>query len=308
MTVPTTEPDALRAAASVVLVRDGAAGLEVLLLRRHQASGVLGGVYVFPGGKLDAADAQAHPGWLDATPDALCQRLGEPAAQTAAPLAQGLFVAALRETFEEAGVLLAEPLPVTTEAGTPGVASATEALPRLRADLHAGHPWPTALGRLGWRWRTAALQPWSRWITPTNPPVGTPRFDTRFFLARMPAGQEVEHDNHEATEALWLTPRDALARSWAGEIGLIPPQLMGLAQLARHADVASAWAEAEAAAALRPPPCVLPTTFMADGHKAMCYPGDPLHPVAERALPGPTRLRLVGRRFEPFDGFEGWFQ
>ncbi len=304
MTLPTMEQDVLRSAASVVLVRDGAAGLEVLLLRRHQASGVLGGVYVFPGGKLDAADAQPHPDWLDATPDALRQRLGEPEADTAAPQAQGLFVAALRETFEEAGVLLAEPVPAPAEGRALKVAAAADVLPQLRADLHAGEAWPAALGRLGWRWRTAALQPWSRWVTPANPPVGTPRFDTRFFLARMPAGQQVEHDNHEATEALWLTPREALARSWAGEIGLIPPQLMGLAQLARHADVASAWAEA----ASRPPPCVLPTTFMADGHKAMCYPGDPLHPVAARALPGPTRLRLVGRRFEPFDGFDGWFQ
>ncbi len=304
MTVPTIEQDGLRAAASVVLVRDGAAGLEVLLLRRHQASGVLGGVYVFPGGKLDAADAQPHPDWLDATPDALRQRLGEPAADTAVPLAQGLFVAALRETFEEAGVLLAEPVPAAAGNRLPEAPPAHETLTLLRGHLHAGHAWPAALAQSGLRWRTAALQPWSRWITPTNPPVGTPRFDTRFFLARMPAGQHVELDHHEATEALWLTPREALARSWAGEIGLIPPQLMGLAQLACHADVASAWNEA----ASRPPPCVLPTTFIADGHKAMCYPGDPLHPVAERALPGPTRLRLVGRRFEPFDGFDGWFQ
>lgn len=319
MTVPQTETPPLRHAASVVLLRDGVCGLEVLLLRRHQASGVLGGVYVFPGGKLDAQDLQPHPGGLDATPESLRDRLGEgrdvaleldtaTAGLDPAALAQGLFVAALRETCEEAGVLLAEPCPAIAPGQLSAAAStranAADAWPRLRATLQAGAPWPTALAEAGWRWRTAALQPWARWITPLNSPLNTPRFDTRFFLARLPAGQEVEHDNHEATEALWLPPREALERSWAGEIGLIPPQLMGLAQLARHADVASAWAEA----ASRPPPCVLPTTFMADGHKAMCYPGDPLHPVAQRALPGPTRLRLVGRRFEPFDGFDGWFQ
>ncbi|MES8077643.1 hypothetical protein U6U67_12630, partial [Cutibacterium acnes] len=91
---------------------------------------------------------------------------------------------------------------------------------------------------------------------------------------------------------------------WAREIDLIPPQLMSLAQLARHASVASAWAEA----AQRPPPCILPHTFRDGEVRAICYPGDACHPVRERALPGPTRLRWVNGRFEPEDGFEGWFR
>ena len=86
-------------------------------------------------------------------------------------------------------------------------------------------------------------------------------------------------------------------------MALIPPQLMGLAQLARHATVAAAMQEAAA----RVPPCILPHLFEADGARAMCYPGDPLHPVRARALPGPTRLRLVRGRFEPFGGFQEWF-
>jgi 8-oxo-dGTP pyrophosphatase MutT (NUDIX family) len=248
-----------RDAASVVLLRDGAGGLEVLLQRRHQNSTVLGGWYVFPGGKLDEADcAQSETSCLDLPPDLMRARLNEP--QTPASRAVGLYVAALRELWEEASV-----------------------------DL---------------RGQASALRPWSRWITPRNPPVGSHRFDTRFFLALLPPGQTAAHDQHEAIETRWLTPRDALARYWQQEIGLIPPQLMALAQLARHGQAKAAWQEAEQ----RRPPCILPLQFMDGEHRAMCYPGDPLHPVAERALPGPTRLRMVGQRFEPCDGFDGWFR
>lgn len=289
---PTPASDTPRPAASVVLLRDGDQGLEVLLMRRHQNSGVLGGLYVFPGGKLDAADTlPTWPHTLDLPPQALHERLAEP--DTPAATALGLHVAALREMHEEAGVLVTEPAPGTGSADPQ----------RLLAGLQAGTPWPQALADAGLRWRTRALQPWSRWITPRNPPVGTPRFDTRFFLALLPPGQQAVHDNHEATETLWLTPRAALAHYWAGEIGLVPPQLMGLAQLARHADSTSAWAEAQT----RRPPCIQPEHFMDGPHRAMCYPGDPRHSVVERALPGPTRLRFVAQRFEPFDGYEGWF-
>lgn len=248
-----------RDAASVVLLRDAANGLEVLLLRRHQNSGVLGGWYVFPGGKLDAADLGDHTcNALDLPGAQLHQRLNEPDLPLAK--AQGLYVAALRELFEEASV-----------------------------DL---------------RGQASALMPWSRWITPRNPPVGTPRFDTRFFLALLPAGQQAAHDNHEAVETLWLPPREALARYWRREIELIPPQLMALAQLARQANAVAAWQDALS----RRAPCIQPESFMDGDVRAMCYPGDPLHPVPERALPGPTRLRFVHQRFEPFDGFEGWFR
>lgn len=279
-----------RDAASVVLLRDGPQGLEVLLQRRHQNAGVLGGLYVFPGGKLDAADTDAA--WaeaLDLPPAALPERLNEAALSPA--LAQGLHVAALRELFEEAGVLLATPAP-----GAEALRAVREAVPH--------HAWPQALRRQGLRAHLAGLLPWSRWITPRNPPVGTPRFDTRFFLALLPAGQAAMHDDHESIDSLWLTPREALQRYWRREIELIPPQLMALAQLARHASAADAWQEAQG----RRAPCIQPEHFMDGEARAMCYPGDPLHPIAQRALPGPTRLRLVNKRFEPFDGFEGWFR
>lgn len=276
-----------RDAASVVLIRDGAAGLEVLLLRRHRDVRVLGGHYVFPGGKVEADDAA--PDWapaLDAPAASLVARLAEPALAPAQ--AQAFFVAAARELWEEAGVALVEP---------------PAALPTAAPDAAPG-AWRAVLRDAGVRLATGALCPWSRWITPRNPPVGSPRFDTRFFLARLPAGAQARHDAHEASDSVWLTPREALARYWAREIELIPPQLMGLAQLARHDTVAAAWAEAQQ----RRPPCIQPEQFRDGELRAMCYPGDPRHPVRERALPGPTRLRLVDGRFEPYDGFEGWFR
>lgn len=257
-TIPSAEAPP-RDAASVVLVRDGSQGLEVLLQRRHLNANVLGGWYVFPGGKLDDADCtEGQALRLDLQPDQMLVRLNEP--QTPASRALGLYVAALRELWEEASI-----------------------------DL---------------RGQARALLPWSRWITPRNPPVGSHRFDTRFFLALLPPGQTAAHDHHETIDTRWLTPRDALELYWRRDIDLIPPQLMALAQLARHGCALAAWQEAEQ----RRPPCIQPIHFMDGEHRAMCYPGDPLHPVAERALPGPTRLRMVGQRFEPFDGFEGWFR
>jgi len=298
---PKTEPSATRptgasgeaerpprASASVLLLRDGSAGLEVLLLRRHPGTEVLGGVYVFPGGKLDAADCD--PAWapaLDQPELDFALRLNEPS--TPPEQARGLHLAALRELYEEAGVLLAAP------AG--GAAAA------LHHSLQQGQVWPEALRQHGVRAQTAALRPWSRWITPRNPVVGTARFDTRFFLALLPPGQQAVPDQREAVEALWLSPRAALQRHWAQELELIAPQLMALAELARFESAASAWQQALG----RRAPCIEPMPFAEGALRGLCYPGDPCHAQPERLLPGPTRLRVVGRRFEPVGGFEGWF-
>jgi len=275
-----------RASASVLLLRDGSDGLEVLLLRRHPGAEVLGGVYVFPGGKLDAADCEAA--WLAALdqPEAdFAHRLNEP--HTSGEQARGLHLAALRELYEEAGVLLAVP-----------VAGAA-----LHQSLQQGRPWPEALRLDGVQAQTAALRPWSRWITPRNPVVGTARFDTRFFLALLPPGQQAVPDQREAVEALWLAPRAALQRHWTHELELIAPQLMALAELARFESAAAAWQQALG----RRAPCIEPAPFAEGALRGLCYPGDPCHAQPTRLLPGPTRLRVVGRRFEPVDGFEGWF-
>lgn len=268
--------------ASVVLLRDSAQGMQVLLLRRHQASNVLGGAYVFPGGKLDAADQS--PGLLAQLSQdigTLHQRLAEP--DLSAERAAGLFVAAIREAFEECRILLGQ-----TGDDSPD-------LQALQDALASGQSWSEAFQNLSLRLSTDTLVPWTRWITPRQASVTHKRFDTRFFITRVPEGQTAEHDNHETTEALWITPREALVRYWDHQIELAPPQIMGLVQLGRHENTQSALAEAQS----RHPPVVEPEPFDQDGVRTICYPGDPRHSVARPAFPGPTRLMFKNKRFEP---------
>ncbi|HEX9718980.1 MAG TPA: NUDIX hydrolase [Ramlibacter sp.] len=278
----------VRAAASVVMLRDGPGGLEVFLLKRHDLSEVLAGAYVFPGGKVDPQDAafdvQAH---LDAPAAALQAALNEPELDELG--AAALYVAALREAFEETGVLYAQ------GAGARQVQLAC----RL---LREGRAFDEVLAHMSLRLEVSRLQPWSRWITPLVG-VTRKRFDTRFFLASVPAGQHPRHDDHEAIDSMWLTPRAALRQYWDGRIELAPPQIMGLAHLARHASMAAALSQAR----LRPPPIVMPEPFELDGERLVCYPGDERHPVRERALPGPTRLHYRNRRFEPAGGYDALF-
>jgi len=286
-----TEPahGPVRPAASVVMLRDGHDGLEVFLLKRHGLSDVLGGVYVFPGGKVDPEDAmldmRAH---LDLPPQALHAALGEPELDQLE--AAALHVAALREAFEESGVLYAH------GAGAQQAAAAWEL-------LRQGHSFDEVLRAMSLRLQASRLQPWSRWITPVIGAVVRKRFDTRFFLASVPEGQLARHDDHEATESVWLTPRTALRQYWDRAIELAPPQILGLAHLSRHGSVASALAEARG----RLPPTIRPEVIDADGTRVVCYPGDGQHSVRERALPAPTRLHYRDRRMEPSTGFEAFF-
>jgi 8-oxo-dGTP pyrophosphatase MutT (NUDIX family) len=278
-----------RAAATVVMLRDAPAGLEVFLLKRHGLSDVLGGAHVFPGGKVDLEDAnvdlEAH---LDVPASLLHRALGEPALDELA--AATLYVAAVREAFEETGVLYAQG------------ADARQAT--LAGELlREGRAFGEILAQLSLRLEASRLQPWSRWITPRVGGAARKRFDTRFFLATVPAGQLPRHDNHEAIESMWVTPREALRQYWEGRIELAPPQILSLAHLARHDSAAGALAQAR----LRPPPLVVPEPFELEGARCVCYPGDERHSVRERALPGPTRLHYRNRRFEPFGGFDALF-
>lgn len=287
-------PEPTRAAATLVLLRDASTDIEVLLLRRHTQSRELGGACVFPGGKLDPADTQLDAGeHLDRTHADLHQSLSE--SETSAPTAAGLYVAALREALEECGLLLAEP--AAAGDGTAVDADAGRAL------LRSGLPFNALLAQQGLRLQTRHLVPWSRWITPVVPTVSSRRFDTRFFLAQAPHQQQATPDHFETTECLWLTPRAALEQYRSRQIDLVPPQIMSLAHLARYQRVASALQ----AARQTPPPLILPEVFDHDGPRIICCPGDPLHSVRQRALPGPTRLRYHQQRFLPEDGFDTLF-
>ena len=227
---PSPEERPVRAASTLILLRDAADGVEVLMLKRHGLSETLGGAFVFPGGKVDAEDAALDgEHFLDQTASVLHDRLGEQDIDTAT--AVGLYVAALRETFEESGLLLAQQL---------APAQSDAALARLAQ----GTAFNALLAELQLRLCVDALAPWSRWITP--PSSANKRFDTRFFVARAPEGLLARHDERETTEARWVLPRPALQSYWDGELMLAPPQIMTLAHLARHATVDSALTEARA--------------------------------------------------------------
>lgn len=232
-------PPAPRAAASLVVVRDTAVGIEVLLLRRAEgggggAVGGGGGVWVFPGGVVDDADADAHH---------CCAGLDDAQASAALGLAQGglaYWVAAVRECFEEAGLLYAQ---------VPGadalIAPADEAAERLaawRAPLHRGERTLAQLcAAAGWQLALDRLVYLSHWLTP---PLRIKRFDTRFFVAAAPPAQPARCDGVELLEQRWLRPADALAQAEA--LRLMTPTRKTLEALARFDRVEAllAWARA----------------------------------------------------------------
>jgi 8-oxo-dGTP pyrophosphatase MutT (NUDIX family) len=198
-------------ASTVMLLRDVADGVEVFMLRRTKAAAFAGGMYVFPGGKVDPAD-------------------GEEGSDEA------YLIAAIRECFEEAGVLLA-----TDETGAmitddhPALASRQAVYDGdtdLRA-LCAAHHLIPAVDALVW---------FSHWITPVG--ESSRRFDTRFFIATAPTSQLWQHDDNETIASEWVRPLDGLRRHAAGELGMMPPTMKSLEFLARHENAASALEEA----------------------------------------------------------------
>jgi 8-oxo-dGTP pyrophosphatase MutT (NUDIX family) len=265
---------AARDASTVVLLRDTPEGLEVFLMKRSGLSDTFGEAYVFPGGKLDAHDSSpAALAALNEPATALAHRLGEPALHH--DTAAALYVAALRELFEEAGVLL------SAAAHRPAGVSPAD--------------WQAWLAAPAASLDATALVPWSRWITPRMAALSKKRFDTRFFLALAPSDQIASHDNYETTASIWLPPVEALQRYHRGEIEMAPPQIMSLGHLARYTTAA----EALAAARAQMPPCICPENFEEDGTVILSYPGDPRHSVQARALPGPTRMVVRNKRFVP---------
>jgi 8-oxo-dGTP pyrophosphatase MutT (NUDIX family) len=252
-----TEP---RHASTVVLLRDAQGGPEVYLLRRVKGMAFAAGMHVFPGGSVDPADAEAHTGWA-----------GPPAAQWAEwfgadePLARALVCAAVRETFEECGVLLAGP-------------SETELLADVSSDeweaervaLEAREQsLSELLERRGLVLRSDLLRPFAHWITPEVEPK---RFDTRFFLAEMPAGQVCRDVGSEADERLWVRVAGALEQG----LKMLPPTFVSLKDLAGYADVRSAL-DAPREVTLVAPKLVV----LADDSVRFVLPGDVDYPSSD---------------------------
>lgn len=269
-----------RDAATVILLREEERAFSVFMVRRHDKAGFMAGAYVFPGGTLDEADA---------APSLAGRVAGRSAGEAARVLGEddveralALHVAALRETFEEAGVLLAD--------GVDGAA-----LEEARRRLVAGEVEFEALVReLGVTLRADALTPLSRWVTPEVEPR---RFDARFFLALAPSAQRAAHDRVEVTAGAWLAPEEALSRGARGEIQLPPPTLRTLEGLARFDRAGDAIADA----ASRPPPLVDPAFRQIGSGWALVLPGDPEHPRSERVIDGPSRFVLVDGVFRSVD-------
>lgn len=218
-------PADARPAASLLLLRDGDAGLEVLMLRRAERDGDLrSGACVFPGGVVDQRDRAAHACSVGGDDVDLSRRFG---------VAEGALdyaIAALRESFEEVGLLLAD-----------GPFDAVAAAP-WRDRLQQGQAGAAELAQaLGFRWDLRDLAYYSHWLTPPGVPK---RFDTRFFMARAPAGQDAVADYGEALELMWLTPQAALAPERA--LKLLPVTRRTLQDLSRFATADAALEEAHA--------------------------------------------------------------
>ncbi len=215
-------------AATVMLLRPAPAGLEVYMLRRQPSMTFAAGAYVFPGGSVDARDADEKLAWAGPAAGEWGRIFAAPAA-----LARALVCAAVRETFEESGVLLAG------ESAESVVADTTSAdwEADRKALLDRSVSLAELLARRGLVLRSDLLRPWARWITPVVEPR---RFDTRFFAAALPAGQRTRDVGGEASEVAWVRPADALAASRRGEIRLFPPTAVSLSELAECGDVKSA--------------------------------------------------------------------
>ena len=251
-----------RDSATVMLVRDGADGLEVFMLERHLNSDFAGGAYVFPGGTIDPRDLEAGAaGYLDGA-DA-----GEAAKHIDAPddRALAFYLCAIRETFEEAGVLLARRDGDAVRFDDAGI---EKRFGEYRRGFNAHEGSLSALAKdEGLRYAGDLLHYYARWITPEFAPK---RYDARFFVATMLEGQSPLHDDVETTASTWIRPVDALARAAEGLFSIIFPTRKTLESLAGFATADEVIASTRG----KEIPALLPNVVLADGQPRVVLPGD----------------------------------
>jgi 8-oxo-dGTP pyrophosphatase MutT (NUDIX family) len=236
-------------------------GFEVYMIKRKPSMAFAPGAYVFPGGSVDLRDADEEVAWagppashwgevFDARPD----------------LARALVCAAVRETFEESGVLLAGPSADSVVADTTGQDWEADRQALLDRSLSLAE----LLARRDLILRSDLLRPWARWITPVLEPR---RFDTRFFAAALPPGQRTRDVGGEAASVEWISPGAALEAGRAGRIHLWLPTAITLAELAEHADADGVLAADRQVAPL------LPELVVTDGATWLKVPGDREYPL-----------------------------
>ncbi len=288
----TAAPIAVRDAATVMLVRDTDGGLEVFMLRRNLNSDFVGGAYVFPGGAVDEADRHA-----DLEP--LCEGRTDHEASALLGVDGGglaFWVAAIRESFEEAGVLLAyDAGGAVVRLDDPEVEA--RFVEHRRAVDRGDRRLVEVCATEGLRLAVDAIHYFSHWITPEGAPR---RYDTRFFVARAPAAQVPLHDDRETIANTWIQPGAALERHKQGDFELIFPTIRNLHALSRFDD---ADALLTAAAAATDVPTVLPRVVQDGGGTRIVLPGDPgyedamrrpavsFHPMHGVQLPGDGEAR-----------------
>jgi 8-oxo-dGTP pyrophosphatase MutT (NUDIX family) len=224
--------------AATLMLLDDRPELEVLMLRRRPGSAFVGGMFVFPGGGVEADDAGADVASLCTGPSAAAadRRLGLPSGGLA------YWVAAVRETFEEAGVLLARHASTGRGLDLSNAATAHRFAAHREAVDSGALAFAEVLRRERLELALDAMFFAARWITPPGMPR---RYDTRFFLARLPAGQTPLHDRREAVHSQWMCPAEALGRCADGELAMLPPTRGMLRILAGFADTGAALVAAE---------------------------------------------------------------
>nr|WP_052309219.1 NUDIX hydrolase [Saccharomonospora cyanea] len=225
---PSSNPVPAKDSATVVLVRDASndtagSGIEVFLQRRVRTMAFASGMTVFPGGGVDARDADASVGWVGPEPGLWARWFS-----CSESLARALVCTVVREAFEESGVLLAG---TATE-----VVADTSAYADARAALTSGElSLAEFLADAGLMVRADLLRPWANWVTPEEEPR---RYDARFFVAALPEGQVADGATTEAESTCWRSPADAIADAEAGRVALMPPTWHTLAEIGRFSSVA----------------------------------------------------------------------
>jgi 8-oxo-dGTP pyrophosphatase MutT (NUDIX family) len=267
-----------RDAATVVLIRDGRQQkMEVFLMRRHRDQAFMGGAFVFPGGSLDKhdVDPELASHIVGPTAEEARKHLKEPGIQDS--IALGLYMAAIRETFEEAGILLAydekggllqfgdHRMEGKYSAVRSGIYKKTMTLKDLARQEKVC-------------FACDLLMPFAHWITPV---FEKKRFNTRFFLARVPDGQIAIHDSVEMTESLWMSPSEAIAAHRKRKIMLMPPTLKNLEELSQFTSGEALFQ----AAAQRRVDTILPQVRLSDDVRTLLLPHDPEYTLAEYKQP-----------------------
>ncbi len=254
-------------AATAIIIRDAEQGLQVFCVERSKKTRWLGGVIVFPGGKVDAADHD--PTFAEI-------------ASTSAHGPLGLAVAAARESLEEAAIF-------------PAAVDHARAL-TLRQVLARGMPLLELLRRESIALDAGALVPFGRWVTPT---AEKRRFDARFFLLALPKGQQGLHDDGETVSSFWATPEEILGRFQRAEVQLVPPTHRTLEILSSARTVEGALALAAAADKTPVCPRLVRHPGPAGDTMALALPGDPEHADVEVRVPGLSRYVLRDERWLP---------